>query len=85
MTKITYGEQKALSKGGKCLSFSRRRLEILLRMCKESWGSVTKYWGLKVTKENAFRYLDDIRRAGLLNIAAKTGATALTNGRTVLS
>jgi len=29
--------------------------------------------------------LDDIRRAGLLNIAAKTGATALTNGRTVLS
>lgn len=29
--------------------------------------------------------LDDIRRAGLLNIAAKTGATPLTNGRTVLS
>ena len=29
--------------------------------------------------------LDDIRRAGLLNIAAKTGATSLTNKRTVLS
>lgn len=29
--------------------------------------------------------LDDIRRAGLLNIAAKTGKTTLTNGRTVLS
>lgn len=29
--------------------------------------------------------LDDIRRAGLLNIAAKTGATTLTNTRTVLS
>src|SRR5213594_2987020 len=29
--------------------------------------------------------LDDIRRAGLLNIAAKTGRTPLTNGRTVLS
>jgi hypothetical protein len=29
--------------------------------------------------------LDDIRKAGLLNIATKTNATALTNGRTVLS
>lgn len=29
--------------------------------------------------------LDDIRRAGLLNIATKTNATGLTNGRTVLS
>jgi hypothetical protein len=29
--------------------------------------------------------LDNIRRAGLLNIVAKTGATPLTNGRTVLS
>jgi len=29
--------------------------------------------------------LDDIRRAGLLNIVAKTRATPLTNGRTVLS
>jgi len=29
--------------------------------------------------------LDDIRRAGLLNITAKTRATLLTNGRTVLS
>jgi hypothetical protein len=29
--------------------------------------------------------LDDIRRAGLLNIAAKTGNTPLSNGRTVLS
>jgi len=29
--------------------------------------------------------LDDIRRAGLLNIAAKTGKSTLTNGRTVLS
>ena len=29
--------------------------------------------------------LDDIRRAGLLNIAAKTGATPLSNNRTVLS
>ena len=29
--------------------------------------------------------LDDIRKAGLLNIATKTNATPLTNGRTVLS
>lgn len=29
--------------------------------------------------------LDNIRRAGLLNIAVKSGATPLTNGRTVLS
>lgn len=29
--------------------------------------------------------LDDIRRAGLLNIATKSNATTLTNGRTVLS
>jgi hypothetical protein len=29
--------------------------------------------------------IDDLRRAGLLNIATKTGATKLANGRTVLS
>jgi len=32
-----------------------------------------------------YTLLDDIRRAGLLNITAKTRATLLTNGRTVLS
>ena len=32
-----------------------------------------------------YESLDEIRKAGLLNIAAKTGATRLSNGRTVLS
>lgn len=32
-----------------------------------------------------YEAIDEIRKAGLLNIAAKTGATRLSNGRTVLS
>ena len=45
-----------------------------------------KVLGFEGTKGQAlYEALDDIRRAGLLNITAKTRATLLTNGRTVLS
>jgi hypothetical protein len=37
------------------------------------------------TGSSLYAALDDIRKAGMLNIAAKTGATPLTNGRKVLS
>lgn len=37
------------------------------------------------SKTSLYDALDDIRKAGLLNIAAKTGSTPLTNKRTVLS
>ena len=37
------------------------------------------------TGSDLYAALDDIRKAGMLNIAAKTGATPLTNGRNVLS
>src|ERR1700730_1042561 len=37
------------------------------------------------SKKSLYDALDDIRKAGLLNIAAKTGSTPLTNKRTVLS
>lgn len=37
------------------------------------------------TGKDLYDSLDDIRKAGLLNIAVKTGATPLSNGRTVLS
>ena len=35
--------------------------------------------------EDLYSALDDIRKAGLLNIATKTNATSFSNGRTVLS
>ena len=45
-----------------------------------------KVLGFEGTKGQVlYDALDDIRRAGLLNITAKTRATLLTNGRTVLS
>lgn len=45
-----------------------------------------KVLGFEAKKGKAlYDALDDIRRAGLLNITAKTRATLLTNGRTVLS
>jgi hypothetical protein len=45
-----------------------------------------KVLGFEAKKGKAlYDALDDIRRAGMLNIAAKTRATLLTNGRTVLS
>jgi hypothetical protein len=45
-----------------------------------------KVSGFEAKKGKAlYDALDDIRRAGLLNITAKTRATLLTNGRTVLS
>jgi len=45
-----------------------------------------KVLGFEAKKGKAlYDGLDDIRRAGLLNITAKTRATLLTNGRTVLS
>ncbi|HEV2762165.1 MAG TPA: hypothetical protein VGV38_04145 [Pyrinomonadaceae bacterium] len=37
------------------------------------------------TEQTLYDALDDLRRAGLLNILAKTNATPLSNGRTVLS
>jgi hypothetical protein len=38
-----------------------------------------------VSGADLYRDIDDIRKAGLLNIMAKTGATVLSNGRTVSS
>lgn len=45
-----------------------------------------KVFGFETKKgKDLYDALDDIRRAGLLNIAAKIGKTTLSNGRTVLS
>jgi hypothetical protein len=54
-----------------------------LRKLLESSEKVLTFDGKK--GKALYDGLDDIRRAGLLNIAAKTGATPLTNKRTVLS
>lgn len=54
-----------------------------LKRILDASGSVLGFEG-KTGKE-LYDALDDIRRAGLLNIAVKTGATPLTNGRTVAS
>lgn len=49
-------------------------------------GNSGKVLGFEDKKgKELYDALDDIRRAGLLNITAKTRATLLTNGRTVLS
>lgn len=54
-----------------------------LRTMLESSDKVLSFEGK--TGSNLYAALDDIRKAGMLNIAAKTGATPLTNGRNVLS
>ena len=54
-----------------------------LRTLLESSDKVLSFEGK--TGEDLYDGLDDLRRAGMLNIAAKTGNTPLANGRTVLS
>jgi hypothetical protein len=54
-----------------------------LRTLLENSDKVLAFEGKKGT--DLYNALDDIRRAGLLNVAVKSGATPLTNGRTVLS
>ncbi len=54
-----------------------------LRTLLENSDRVLSFEG-KIGTE-LYTALDDLRRAGLLNIAIKTGNTPLTNGRTVLS
>lgn len=54
-----------------------------LRTLLENSDKVFSFEGK--TGKDLYNSLDDIRKAGLLNIAVKTGATPLSNGRTVLS
>lgn len=54
-----------------------------LRTLLESSDRVFSFEGKTGTE--LYESLDDIRRAGLLNIAVKTGNTPLSNGKTVLS
>jgi hypothetical protein len=54
-----------------------------LRTMLESSDQVLSFEGK--TGTDLYTALDDIRKAGMLNIAAKTGATRLTNGKNVLS
>jgi hypothetical protein len=54
-----------------------------LRTVLESSDKVLSFEGK--TGSDLYASLDDIRKAGMLNIAAKTGKTPLTNGRNVLS
>ena len=54
-----------------------------LQTLLENSDNVFSFEGKK--GKDLYDALDDIRKAGLLNIAVKTGATPLTNGRTVLS
>ena len=54
-----------------------------LRTLLESSDKVLSFEGKTGTE--LYESLDDIRRAGLLNIAVKTGNTPLSNGKTVLS
>jgi hypothetical protein len=59
------------------------KLATELRTMLESSDNVLSFEGK--TGNDLYTALDDIRKAGMLNIAAKTGATRLTNGRNVLS
>lgn len=54
-----------------------------LRILLDKSDKVLSFEGKK--GKDLYEALDDIRKAGMLNIATKTNATALTNGRTVLS
>jgi hypothetical protein len=62
---------------------SYQKLSDDLRTVLENSDKVLSFVGKK--GPDLYGALDDIRRAGLLNIAVKSGATPLTNGRTVLS
>jgi hypothetical protein len=59
------------------------KLAAELRTMLESSDKVLSFEGK--TGSTLYGALDDIRKAGMLNIVAKTGATPLTNGRNVLS
>ena len=86
VTKITYGQQKALSTGGKCLSFKFPEFGNTPEDGQRVMGISDKALGFEGKKgKTLYDDLDDIRQAGLLNIAAKTWVIALTNGQTVLS
>ena len=54
-----------------------------LRILLDKSDTVLSFEGKK--GKDLYDALDDIRKAGMLNIATKTNATALSNGRTVLS
>ena len=54
-----------------------------LRILLDKSDKVLSFEGKK--GKDLYEGLDDIRKAGMLNIATKTNATSLTNGRTVLS
>jgi hypothetical protein len=64
-------------------AFTSKPVSAELRTLLENSDKVFSFEGKK--GKDLYDALDDIRRAGLLNIAVKTGATPLTNGRTVLS
>ena len=64
-------------------AFSSKLISDDLRTFLENSDKVLAFEGKK--GKDLYDALDDIRKAGLLNIAAKTGATPLSNGRTVIS
>jgi hypothetical protein len=59
------------------------KLTLDLRTLLDKSDTVLSFEGKK--GKDLYDALDDIRKAGMLNIATKTNATALSNGRTVLS
>jgi hypothetical protein len=59
------------------------RLSADLKTVLEASDQVDSFLGKK--GQELYEALDDIRKAGLLNIAVKAANTSLTNGRTVLS
>ena len=64
-------------------AFTSKIISAELRTFLENSDKVLAFEGKK--GKDLYDALDDIRKAGLLNIAAKTGATPLSNGRTVIS
>jgi len=64
-------------------AFASKLVSDDLRTLLENSDKVFSFEGKK--GKELYDALDDIRRAGMLNIAVKTAATPLTNGRTVLS
>ncbi|HEV2827703.1 MAG TPA: hypothetical protein VGW76_08855, partial [Pyrinomonadaceae bacterium] len=64
-------------------AFTSKPISDDLRTLLENSDKVFSFEGKK--GKDLYDALDDIRKAGLLNIAAKTGATPLSNGRPVLS
>lgn len=64
-------------------AFASKPISEDLRTLLENSDKVLSFEGKK--GKDLYDSLDDIRKAGLLNIAVKTGATPLSNGRTVLS